>query len=91
MPKRYTAEEATQLVMEKGFYPIGPYPGAKVRWKAKHLDCGGTVFITLNTVRNPRTKLGSCANCASNAPTSEVDATKIMKKAGLRRRHEKRA
>ena len=28
MPKRYTQEEAIQLVMEKGISPIGPYPGA---------------------------------------------------------------
>ncbi len=84
MPKRYTPEEAIQLVMERGFSPIGPYPGAKVRWKAKHSICGGIVYITLNTVRNPRTKPGSCANCSSNAPTSEADAIKIMKKAGLK-------
>ena len=44
MPKRYTAEEATQLIMERGFSPIGPYPGAKVRWKAKHLECGGVLL-----------------------------------------------
>ena len=84
MPKRYTTEQAVALVMEKGFSPIGPYPGAQVRWKAKHIDCGGTVFITLNSVRNPRKKLGVCANCASNAPTSEADAINIMKKAGLK-------
>jgi hypothetical protein len=84
VPKRYTPEEAKQLLLERGFSPLEPYHGAKERWKAKHLDCGGTVFITLNSIRNPRTKLGSCANCASNAATSEVDAVKIMKKAGLR-------
>lgn len=84
MPKRYTTEEAIQLVMERGFSPIGAYPGAKVRWKAIHLDCGGTLYITLNTVRNPKKKIGICANCSSNAPTSEADALKIMKKAGLK-------
>jgi hypothetical protein len=46
--KRYTPEEAIQLAMERGFSPVGPYPGAKVRWKAKHLDRGGIVYITLN-------------------------------------------
>lgn len=84
MPRPYTPEEAIQLVMEKGFSPIGPYPGAKGRWKARHIDCGGTLFITLNSVRNPRKKLGVCVNCASNAPTSEADAINIMKKAGLK-------
>jgi len=84
VPKRYTAEEAIQLVMERGFSPIGPYPGAKVRWKAKHLDCGETVFITLNSVRNPRKKLGVCVNCASNAPTSEAEALMMMKNSGLK-------
>lgn len=43
MPKRYTPEEAIQLVMERRFSPLGPYPGAKVQWKAEHLDCGGEV------------------------------------------------
>jgi hypothetical protein len=84
VPKRYTPEVAINLVMERGFSPIGPFPGAKGRWKAKHIDCGGTVFITLNSVRNPRKKVGVCANCATNAPTSEADALSIMKKAGLK-------
>ena len=84
MPKPYTPEEAKKLILERGFSPLEPYPGGKVRWKAKHIGCGGTVFITLNSVRNPRKKLGVCVNCASNAPTSEADALKIMKKAGLK-------
>jgi len=84
VPKPYTPEEAKKLVLERGFSPLEPYPGAKVRWKAKHMGCGGTVFITLNSIRNPRKKLGVCVNCASNAPTSETDALKIMENAGLK-------
>jgi hypothetical protein len=75
VPKRYTSEEAIKLVMERGFSPIGPYPGAKGRWKAKHIDCGGTVFITLNSVRNPRKKLGVCINCAANSATVTINTT----------------
>lgn len=84
MPKRYTQEEAIKLVMERGFSPIGPYPGAKNRWKARHVDCNAIVHITLNSVRNPRKKIGICSNCAVNAVTSDVEAIKIMKAAGLK-------
>jgi len=70
--------------MERGFYPIGPYLGAKVRLKAKHLDWGGIVHVTPNSVRKPRTELGSCANSSSDVPTSETDAMKIMKTARLK-------
>jgi len=84
MPKRYTSAEAIRIVKSKGFSPISEYPGAKVRWKCLHDKCRNTVFITLNSVQNARKKVGTCSKCATNSPTTEADAIKIMKKAGLK-------
>lgn len=83
MPKRYTSDEAIRIVKAKGFMPLTDYPGAKVRWKCKHNKCGNTVYVTLNSLQNARKKVDTCAKCANNAPTSEADALRIMKSAGL--------
>jgi len=84
MPKRYTTAEAIRLAKSKGFSPLENYPGAKVRWKCIHTKCGSTVMITLNSVQNARKKIGTCASCADNAPTTEAAALRIMKSAGLK-------
>lgn len=57
-----------------GYTPIGPYPGAKVKWKAVHRSCGATVYPEYSKVKQGR----GCSVCAGNQKVSEASAKKLF-------------
>ena len=63
-----------------GYTPIGPYPGAKKKWKAKHKPCGKIVYPEYSKVKQGR----GCAVCSGNAKVFEPEAKKLFIKNNLK-------
>lgn len=59
---------------KSGYVPIGPYPGAKKKWKAKHKPCGKIVYPEYSKVKLGR----GCAVCSGNAKVYEPEAKKLF-------------
>jgi hypothetical protein len=65
---------------KSGYIPIGPYPGAKKKWKAKHKPCGKVVYPEYSKVKQGR----GCAVCSGNAKVFEPEAKKLFIKNHLK-------
>ena len=63
-----------------GYIPIGPFPGAKKKWKAKHKPCGKVVFPEYSKVKQGR----GCAVCSGNAKIYDTEAKKLFLKNHLK-------
>jgi hypothetical protein len=63
-----------------GYIPIGNYPGAKKKWKAKHKPCGKIVYPEYSKVKQGR----GCAVCSGNAKVFEPEAKKLFLKNSLK-------
>jgi DNA-directed RNA polymerase subunit RPC12/RpoP len=63
-----------------GYLPIGNYPGAKKKWKAKHKPCGKVVFPEYSKVKQGR----GCAVCSGNAKIYDTEAKKLFLKNHLK-------
>ncbi len=63
-----------------GYVPIGAYPGAKKKWKAKHKPCGKIVYPEYSKVKLGR----GCAVCSGNAKIYDSEARKLFLKNHLK-------
>jgi hypothetical protein len=63
-----------------GYLPIGPYPGAKKKWKARHKPCGKIVYPEYSKVKQGR----GCAVCSGNAKIYDTEARKLFLKNHLK-------
>jgi hypothetical protein len=63
-----------------GYLPIGPYPGANKKWKAKHKPCGKIVYPEYSKVKQGR----GCAVCSGNAKIYDTEARKLFLKNHLK-------
>jgi recombinational DNA repair protein (RecF pathway) len=85
MSRKLTFEEAAKIMRAAKLEPIAEYPGNKLPWKCKCLNCGLEVSPSLASVR---TNGGGCRPCglkksAESRSTSEDLAIEIMKSAGV--------
>ncbi|WP_138902993.1 hypothetical protein [Streptomyces albidochromogenes] len=72
-------ERAEADLRAAGFEPLEPYPGARARWRCRHLACGSVVHPRLFRIR-----AGSgCLACAGRAPVDPAVAEADMRAAGL--------
>ncbi|MFB6518737.1 hypothetical protein [Streptomyces sp. NPDC056401] len=73
MPARLTHEQATAIVLPAGYEPLEPYPGAKKRWRCRHVPCGQVVGALLDKIKQGT---GSCPPCGIKASAAgrQVDA-----------------
>ncbi|MDD9376489.1 hypothetical protein M8Z33_07350 [Streptomyces sp. ZAF1911] len=73
MPARLTHEQATAVVLPAGYEPLEPYPGAKKRWRCRHVPCGQVVGALLDKIKQGT---GACPPCgvAASAAGRRVDA-----------------
>ena len=84
MSKKLSFSEAAKVMRAAKLEPIEDYPGNKLPWKCKCLQCGKIVAPSLGAVRNNG---GGCRHCGLKKSTTsrlgnEKEAIRIMKKAG---------
>lgn len=84
MTRKLTFEEAAKIMRAAKLEPIAAYPGNKLPWKCKCLNCGLEVSPSLASVR---TNGGGCRPCglkksAGSRRTREDEAVRFMTKAG---------
>jgi hypothetical protein len=84
MSKKLSFSEAAKVMRAAKLEPIEDYPGNKLPWKCKCLQCGKMVSPSLGAVRNNG---GGCRHCglkksATSRLGNEKEAIRIMKKAG---------
>lgn len=72
--------DVREFLKKAGYFPIGPYPGATKKWKAKHKPCGKIVYPEYSKVKRGR----GCAVCTGNAKVNSPDATKLFMKNNLK-------
>ena len=78
--KKVDEPDVRAYFKKAGYIPIGPYPGAKKKWKAKHKLCGKIVYPEYSKV-----KLGKgCAVCSGNAKIYDFEARKLFLKNHLK-------
>lgn len=81
----YSQQFAIQQALSRGYQPLDEYPGAMNHWRCIHLECGGEVQATLNTLMSGK---GCCMPCgvASRAEKNRYTAEEaelIMRRFGL--------
>jgi hypothetical protein len=84
MSKKLSFSDAAKIMRAAKLEPIEDYPGNKLPWKCKCLQCGKIVAPSLGAVRNNG---GGCRDCglkksAISRLGNEKEAIRIMKKAG---------
>jgi hypothetical protein len=84
MSKKLSFSDAAKIMRAAKLEPIDDYPGNKLPWKCKCLQCGKIVAPSLGAVRNNG---GGCRDCglkksAISRLGNEKEAIRIMKKAG---------
>lgn len=60
MPRRLTHEEASERLLTLGYEALEEYPGSMSLWRAKHLECGQEVKVSLAPLQRGHTPRGSC-------------------------------
>jgi hypothetical protein len=85
MSKKLSFSEAAKVMRAAKLEPIEDYPGNKLPWKCKCLQCGKIVAPSLGAVRNNG---GGCKHCglrksANSRRTDENKAISVMKMAGV--------
>lgn len=92
MPRRLTHDEAAGRLRALGYEALEYYPGSVAPWRAKHLECGQEVRVSLVPLQRGHTPRGSCPcaeaeradaeerarNTAVNARAEGVVATMIQ-------------
>ncbi|MFF2073541.1 hypothetical protein ACFVXG_02170 [Kitasatospora sp. NPDC058162] len=73
-------ERAEADMRAAGYEPLDPYPGARVRWRCRHLPCGRTVHPRLFKIRAGG---GGCLGCAGRAPVDPAAAEAEMRAIGM--------
>jgi hypothetical protein len=86
MSKKLSFNEAAKVMRAARLEPIEDYPGNKLPWKCKCLQCGKIVAPSLGAVRNNG---GGCKDCglrksAKSRRTDENKAISVMKKSGVK-------
>lgn len=66
---------AAEFMIQKGYIPLGKYPGRHKKWKCRHTKCNK---ITYTTYGNIKTGWGGCRTCAPNAPLNPEEMHKFM-------------
>jgi len=84
MSKKLSFSDAAKIMRAAKLEPIEDYPGNKLPWKCKCLQCGKIVSPSLGAVRNNG---GGCRTCglsksAKARRTNEDAAIEFMKRAG---------
>ena len=85
MSKKLSFNEAAKIMRSAKLEPVEDYPGNKLPWKCKCMQCGKLVTPSLGAVRNNG---GGCRDCglrksAKSRLVDEKTAIKIMLKAGV--------
>ena len=83
--KKLSFEAAAKEMRAANLEPIDDYPGNKLPWRCKCLNCGLEVSPSLASVR---TNGGGCRPCglkksAKSRSIGEINAIEIMKSAGV--------
>ena len=84
MSRKLTFDQAAKIMRAAKLEPLEEYPGNKLPWKCRCLQCGNIVHPQLGAVRNNG---GGCRSCglkrsAGSRRTGEAEAVRFMKKAG---------
>lgn len=77
--KRFTEDQARNLMLKAGFVPREPYPGARMPWRSTCSSCGRDVSPRLDSVANSGT---GCMYCTGRV-VHEDDAFAVAKMASL--------
>lgn len=83
MARRISAEEAVVFMRNGGLEPLVPFQNNTTPWASKCLVCGLESTPTLKSIRNRDSKRKGCRHCAPNAPKTDENAKKVMRKANL--------
>ncbi len=78
-PKKYTEEQAIEIMLDSGLKPLESYKNSKSPWKSQCLNCNRVVSPTLGNVKN--TKI-PCVFCSGHK-VDELDAIRVMEAADL--------
>lgn len=73
-------EQAEKDMLAASYEPLEPYPGARGKWRCRHLTCGGVVFPRLTNIRAGQ---GGCRACVGLAPVSPAVAVAEMRAIGM--------
>lgn len=74
--RRVDETDVRNYFKKSGYEPIGPYPGTKQKWKARHKPCGSVVYPEYSKVKQGR----GCPVCSGNLRVSEANARKLFLK-----------
>ena len=74
--RKVDALDVRAYFKKAGYEPIGAYPGAKKKWKARHKPCGKIVYPEYSKVKLGR----GCAVCSGNAKIYDSEARKLFLK-----------
>ena len=74
--RRVDESDVRKYFKSAGYDPIGPYPGAKRKWKAVHKPCASVVHPEYSKVKQGR----GCPVCAGNQKVTEKNAIKLFTK-----------
>ncbi len=80
MASKISEAQAKALFLKNKLEPLVPFPGTQKPWKSKCLISGKTVSPTYGKVRD----FGHRCNYCSRGTVDEVEAIKVMKKAGFK-------
>lgn len=82
--KKLSLEEAAKIMRAALLEPIDPYPGNKLPWKSKCLQCGEIVSPSFASVRNNGRGCRQCGKrkAGRSRRGSELEAIEFMKKSG---------
>ena len=71
--RRTNSDEAIALMLEHGFEPLEPYPGASVGWRCRCTTCGKESTPAYSGVKGRGHRCGHCAGSAPLDPTACAD------------------